>query len=120
MDPPNLLAPKREYHRVGRGFQVDTSRVRAARHTYERDDEVAPRIEDAIEFPTQVRERLGPGRQPRANIVVPAVYGVLRIGLHRDPFDIRMQHRHQGIQAGLPEILEAMAHDLDVLLRHRL
>ena len=32
MDPRDLLAPKREYHRVGRGFQVDTSRVRAARH----------------------------------------------------------------------------------------
>ena len=57
MDPHDLLASKREYHRVGRGFQVDTSRVRAARQTYERDHEIAPRIEDAIDFPTQVRKR---------------------------------------------------------------
>ena len=28
MDPRDLLAPQREYHRVGRGFQVDTSRVK--------------------------------------------------------------------------------------------
>ncbi len=119
VDPRNLLAPKREYHRVGRGFQVDTSRVSAARQPYERNYEIAPRIEDAIKFPAQVRKRLGPRRQPRANIVVSAVYGVLRV-------DSAGTIRYPG--AGSPSGNAGWSgrpfaeppHQLDVLLRHRL
>jgi hypothetical protein len=65
VDPRDLLAPKREYHRVGRGFQVDTSRVSAARQTYERDYEIAPRIDDAIKFPIQAWSG-GPARRTAA------------------------------------------------------
>ena len=119
VDPRDLLAPKREYHRVGRAFQVDTSRISAARQTDERDYEIVPSIEDAIEFPTQVRKRLGPRRQPGANVVVPAVHGVLRVRLHRDPFDMRVQFRHLGIHAGLVVPFAEPPHQLNVLLRHR-